>query len=117
LGEGQVRGELAAAEPHRLDPLGGIAPRGAQGNGVAGDLLGVQRAHPRPDQHPVPAEPLAELLEAVRAGQRCPDLAAKDLPVRAGRRRPAPRGALLYPPGVPALLGPAGLPITGPVGR
>jgi hypothetical protein len=117
LRERQVRGELAAAEPDRLASSPGVAASGLQGDGVAGDLLRVQRAHPRPDQHPVTTQPLAELGEAARPGKSRPDLAAQDLPVRPGRRRQAPLGALGDVPGVPALLGPAGLPVTGPVGR
>lgn len=116
LREGEVRGQLAAAEPHRLGTLGGSCPAGAQGDGV-GDLVRVQHAHPRPHQHPVPTEPLAELGEAARAGQRGPYLAAQHLPVRASRDWPSRRGTPLGLAGVAALLGPAGVLVTGPVRR
>ena len=50
LGQGQVGGELAAAEAHRL---AGAVGHPVQGHRVAGDLVGMALAPPRPHRHPV----------------------------------------------------------------
>ena len=89
LWQGQVRGELPAAEPDRRSAVGAAG----QGDGVAGDLPGGHFAHPRPQQHTLPGQLLGEVLPAARAGGGGPDELAQHQPVRCRRRRP-PRGAL-----------------------
>jgi hypothetical protein len=49
LGQGQVGGQLPAAEPHRAAAASGIA---GHGDGVSGDLAGITGAESLPDQYP-----------------------------------------------------------------
>ena len=70
LGQGQVRGELPAAEPHRATLPGGVA---SQRDGVPGDLAGVAGAEPLADQHAGPVQAGEELLLAGRPGGRGAD--------------------------------------------
>ena len=58
LGQGQVGGELAAAEAHRL--AGAVGPA-VQGDRVAGHLVGMAFAHPWPDGHPGAGQRRGEL--------------------------------------------------------
>jgi hypothetical protein len=88
-GEGQVGGELAAAEPDR-SPAAGCMVR--QGDGLAGDLAGSPCALAVADQDAGVAEPSKELLLRARGGRSGTDLSAQG---DAGWLGPAVPGSLL----------------------
>jgi hypothetical protein len=69
-GEGEVGGELAAAEPdgRAVD----VGAGGAERDGVTGDLVGVEGVHPGSDEDAVVAEPVGELVPRVGGGGEGP---------------------------------------------
>ena len=85
LGQGQVGGELAAAEAHRL--AGAVGPA-IQGDRVAGHLVGMAFAHPWPDGHPGAGQRRGEL-----ANPRLAAAAALTLPRSTSRGGVRPAGS------------------------
>jgi hypothetical protein len=103
LGEGEVGGEFAAAEPDRCARDGAAV---GQRDRVAGDLSGVLFAVAEPDEHPGPLQPLEELDHVAAASGSGAHVPAQLLPVGQPGDRLALGGSLALDAGELLGLGP-----------
>jgi hypothetical protein len=94
LGQRQVRGELAAAEAHRLPRAVGPA---VQRHRVAGHLARVALAQPRPHAHPVAGQRGSELGEPAAARGRGLDPLPQHVPGQLAAAGPLGGDRLLDP--------------------